>query len=79
MYKSVNLQRKENKKMATVEQLVEQYQTDPDLQKEVADILADGKITFQEFITFARKHDVDVSITDLPKYSAMAKELGFIK
>lgn len=65
--------------MATVEQLVEQYQTDPDLQKEVADILADGKITFQEFITFARKHDVDVSITDLPKYSAMAKELGFIK
>ena len=79
MYKSVNLQRKENKKMATVEQLVEQYQTDPALQKEVADILADGKITFQEFITFARKHDVDVSITDLPKYSAMAKELGFIK
>lgn len=79
MYKSVNLQRKGNKKMATVEQLVEQYQTDPDLQKEVADILADGKITFQEFITFARKHDVDVSITDLPKYSAMAKELGFIK
>lgn len=65
--------------MATVEELVKQYQTDPALQKEVADILADGKISFQEFVTFAKKHSVDVSITDLPKYSAMAKELGFIK
>ncbi len=67
------------KEMATVEELVKQYQTDEALQKEVADILADGKITFQEFVTFARKHNVNVSVTDLPKYSAMAKELGFIK
>ncbi len=65
--------------MATVEELVKQYQTDPALQKEVADILADGKISFQEFVSFAKKHNVDISITDLPKYSAMAKELGFIK
>ena len=32
--------------MATVEELVQQYQTDPALQKEVADILADGKVLF---------------------------------
>ena len=65
--------------MASVEELVEQYKTDPELQKEVEDILADGKITFEEFTTFAKKHNVKVSVTDFPKYSAMAKELGFIK
>ena len=65
--------------MATVEELAKQYQTDEALQKEVAAILADGKISFQEFVTFARKHHVDISLADLPKYSAMAKEMGFIK
>ncbi len=65
--------------MASVEELVKQYQTDKALQKEVADILADGKISFQEFVTFAKKHNVDVSLADLPKYSALAKEMGFLK
>ncbi len=65
--------------MTTVEELVKQYKTDPALQQEVADILADGKISFQEFVTFARKHNVDVSLSDLPKYTALAKELGFLK
>ncbi len=65
--------------MATVEELVKQYETDKALQKEVADILADGKVTINEFMTFARKHDVEISITDLPKYMAEAKKLGFIK
>lgn len=65
--------------MATVEELVKQYETDKDLQAEVAAILADGKVTMSEFLTFARKHDVNVSLTDLPKYMAEAKKLGFIK
>ena len=65
--------------MATVEELVQQYQTDKALQDEVAAILADGKVSIQEFITFARKHDVNVSLTDLPKYMEQAKQLGFIK
>ena len=65
--------------MATVEQLIEQYQTDENLQQEVADILADGKVTIKEFMTFARKHDVEVSLADLPKYLEQAKELGFIQ
>lgn len=65
--------------MATVEELVQQYQTDKALQDEVAAILADGKVSIQEFLTFAKKHDVNVSLTDLPKYMEQAKQLGFIK
>ena len=65
--------------MATVEELVRQYQTDETLQKEVAEILADGKVTAREFLAFAKKHDVDVSLADIPKYMEKAKELGFIK
>ena len=65
--------------MASVEELVKQYQTDKALQKEVADILADGKISFQEFVNFARKHNVDISLADLPKYTSLAKEMGFLK
>ena len=65
--------------MATVEELIKQYETDPELQKEVQDILADGKVTISEFRAFAKKHDVDISLTDLPKYMNEAKKLGFIK
>ncbi|MBQ6456707.1 MAG: hypothetical protein IJJ31_06295 [Mogibacterium sp.] len=65
--------------MATVEELVRQYETDEALQKEVADILADGKVTMTEFLTFVRKHDVDISLADLPKYMEEAKKLGFLK
>ena len=65
--------------MATIEELVAQYETDPALQAEVAEILADGKITIQEFRTFAKKHDVQISLADLPKYLEEAKKLGFVK
>lgn len=65
--------------MATVEELVKQYETDPALQKEVQEILADGKITMTEFMGFAKKHDVHISVSDLPKYVEEAKKLGFIK
>ena len=64
--------------MATVDELVKQYQEDEALQKEVADILADGKISITEFMNFAKKHDVNISITELPNYVKQAKELGFI-
>ena len=47
--------------MATVEELVKQYETDEKMQKEVEAILADGKITFMEFVTFAKKHHVNIS------------------
>ncbi|MDO4852148.1 MAG: hypothetical protein Q4A88_01850 [Clostridia bacterium] len=65
--------------MATVEELVKQYQTDKAMQDEVAAILADGKVSIQEFMNFAKKHDVQISLTDLPKYMEQAKQLGFIK
>lgn len=65
--------------MATVEELVKQFQTDEALQKEVKDILADGRISITEFMTFAKKHNVDISLADLPKYAEQAKALGFIK
>ena len=65
--------------MATVNELVKQYETDKDLQAEVAAILADGKVSMQEFFAFVKKHDVDVSLADLPKYMAQAKQMGFIK
>ena len=65
--------------MATVAELVEQYQTDEALQKEVADIVADGKITMTEFLSFAKKHGVSISLSELPQYIEQAKQLGFIK
>ena len=65
--------------MASVEELVKQYETDEALQKEVADIVADGKISIMEFVNFARKHNVKVSLEELPKYTEQARKLGFIK
>ncbi len=65
--------------MATVDELVKQYETDKALQKEVADIVADGKITLIEFMHFAKKHNVKVSLDELPKYTEQARKLGFIK
>ncbi|MPM21297.1 hypothetical protein SDC9_67741 [bioreactor metagenome] len=64
--------------MATVEQLVKQYETDKALQAEVAAIVADGKVSMMEFLTFAKKHDVAISLEDLPKYLEQAKKLGFM-
>ena len=64
--------------MATVEELVRQYDTDPALRKEVEEILADGKITISEFRTFAKNHNVNVSLMELPKIVAEAKKLGML-
>ena len=64
--------------MATVEQLVKQYETDKALQAEVAAIVADGKVSMMEFLAFAKKHDVSISMEDLPKSLAEAKKLGFM-
>ncbi|MBR2540882.1 MAG: hypothetical protein IKE85_08705 [Mogibacterium sp.] len=64
--------------MATVEELVKQYETDPELRKEVEKILEDGKITITEFLTFAKEHNVEVSLADLPKYIEEAKKLGML-
>ena len=49
-----------------------------DLEIACAEILEDGKITISEFMTFARKHDVEISLAELPEYLRKAKELGLI-
>ena len=65
--------------MATVEELIKQYDTDPELKKEVDGILADQKITIGEFMGFVKNHDVEVSLTDFPKIIDEAKKAGLIK
>ena len=65
--------------MATVEELIKQYETDPELQKEVDDILEDGKITIREFMTFTKNHDLNVSLKELPHVIEEAKKLGLIQ
>ena len=65
--------------MATVEELIKQYETDPELKKEVEAILADNKITMGEFLGFVKKHDVEVSLADFPKIINEAKEAGLLK
>lgn len=65
--------------MATVEELIKQYDTDEKLKAEVDEILADQKITFAEFMDFVNKHDVEVSLRDFPKIIKEAKDAGLIK
>jgi hypothetical protein len=65
--------------MPTVEDMIRQYETDTALQKEVAEVLKDGKITVKEFMAFAKKHNVSVSVTEVPKYLEMAKKHGLIQ
>lgn len=65
--------------MATIEELIQQYETDPELKKEVEQLLEDGKITIKEFTSFAKKHNVDISLKELPNVIKEAKKLGFIK
>ena len=60
--------------MATVEELIKQYDTDPELKKEVDGILADQKITMGEFLRFAK-----VSLAEFPKIIEEAKKAGLIK
>ena len=65
--------------MATIEELLQQYETDPELKAEVEKILEDEKITFGEFMGFVKKHDVEISLSDFPKIIQEAKDAGLIK
>ena len=65
--------------MATVDELVRQYETDPELQREVDAILEDGKITIGEFKAFAKNHDLEISLLELPNIIKKAKNLGMLK
>ena len=58
--------------MATIEELLKQYETDEALKVEVDEILA-------EFVDFINKHDVEVSLKDFHKIIKEAKAAGLIK
>lgn len=47
--------------MATVAELIQQYQTDKAMQKEVADTLADGKITMARWSQTFFKRKISAS------------------
>ena len=64
--------------MATVKELMDRYDNDPELQKDVADMIADGKATPKEISAFCKKYQVKVSVTELADYVKQAKEAGFI-
>ena len=64
--------------MATVDELLRQYETDDALKKEVAEILSDGKISVGEFLRFCKKHQVDVPLSELPKVVEKAKKHGLL-
>ena len=40
--------------------------------------MSDGKVSMMEFMQFAKKHDVAISLDELPKYLEQAKKLGFM-
>ena len=65
--------------MATVDELIKQYETDPTLKKEVDDILADQKITPMEFFGFVKKHNVDLTTINFNEVLEEAKKAGLIK
>ena len=65
--------------MATVENLIRKYQTDEAFQKEVKEVLKDGKISASELIAFGKRNGVKVSLTEVPKYLKQLKEIGLIR
>ena len=65
--------------MATPEELIKQYEEDPKLKAEVDKILEDGKITPLEFLSFAKNHDLKISLSELPKIIEEARKAGLLK
>ena len=69
--------------MATVEELVKQYETDPELRKEVEKILEDGKITITEFLTFAKEHNVEEPCAmrrcDVALHKKVSSEIRYLR
>ena len=70
---------KANQEMVTENELMERYETDSELQKDVEDIVEDNKITVREFLGFVKKYDLELSVTQLPMIIKEAKKRGLIK
>ena len=72
--------------MATVDELIARYKTDPEMQAEARKILADGKLNMKEAVRLFRKYKPEVPTEkllhywrNLPEYIEKARQRGIIK
>ena len=61
--------------MAGVDELIQKIQNDKGLQDEVGAILADGKVSMQEVMSFAAKYGSQIPLTEIPQFIEKLKGL----
>ena len=71
--------------MATVDELIARYKTDPEMQAEARKILADGKLNMKEAVRLYRKYKPEVPTEkllhywrNLPEYIEKARRRGLL-
>ena len=72
--------------MASVDELIARFKTDPEMQAEARKILADGKLSMREAVRLYRKYRPEVPTEkllhyrrNLPEYIEKARKRGIIK
>ena len=72
--------------MATVDELIARYRTDPEMQAEARKVLKDGKLSMKEVVRLYRKYKPEVPTEkllhywrNLPEYIEKARKRGIIK
>lgn len=72
--------------MATVDELIARYRTDPEMQAEARKVLKDGKLSMKEAVRLYRKYKPEVPTEkllhywrNLPEYIEKARKRGIIK
>ena len=71
--------------MATVDELIARFRTDPEMQAETRKVLADGKLSMKEAVRLYRKYKPEVPTEkllhywrNLPAYIEKARKRGII-
>ena len=72
--------------MATVDELIARFKTDPEMQAEARKVLKDGKLSMKEAVCLYRKYKPEVPTEkllhywrNLPEYIEKARKRGIIK
>ncbi len=72
--------------MATVDELIARFRTDPEMQAEARKVLKDGKLSMKEAVRLYRKYKPEVPTEkllhywrNLPEYIEKARKRGIIK
>ena len=72
--------------MATVNELLARFETDPEMQAEARKVLNDGKLSMKEAVRLYRKYRPEVPTEkllhyrrNLPEYIEKARQRGLIK